>query len=534
MAEFIEKKNLQRINLPARAGLWYTASNIIARGAAFIFTPIFTRALTAEEYGYYFLYTGWLTILSTLGSLQLSGNVAYRKIATLGEERFFSAGVSANAFLAAVLCVVYLPFHKVINSLTRLDVPLFFFIVCEVFLSSVRALYFSVNRYSYKYRGVSYLNLAIGVIPPLAALAFISFAGVKKEARIYAEIITSLILTLPLLFKVKSKKLFDTAGCKELLGASFALLLYHLLHSVIGQSGRLLVSRLLSEGELGKYSLSSSVGFVITLAVSGVAIGITPWIMRKLKSGEYEKIRTTQSTLMRAASICTMLFLCILPDLFRIIAPNEYTSALAVIYPISIGALFSFLSGIVTAILLYFKKEKTATVIALPAALCAVVLGYVLTKTYGIIGTAFSTMLSYLLIYILSYQKAAQISTDTNSANSADSANNTNSANNADSANSAADNNSVPNENNTDSAACAISASGKKRKGRKSRACAPYLPSPSELMRILLPLALFTPVAYLAKGALAARLLLFAVLLLPAVSCAREIKKLISEKKTEV
>ena len=56
---FIQRLHIRKIcaltdfNLPARSSVLFTAINVFSKGAAFVFTPIFTRLLTEAEYGEY-------------------------------------------------------------------------------------------------------------------------------------------------------------------------------------------------------------------------------------------------------------------------------------------------------------------------------------------------------------------------------------------------------------------------------------------------------------------------------------------------
>ena len=51
LAKISRKLNIKNMNLPARSSLFFTLTNLLCKGAAFIFTPIFTRLLTPADYG---------------------------------------------------------------------------------------------------------------------------------------------------------------------------------------------------------------------------------------------------------------------------------------------------------------------------------------------------------------------------------------------------------------------------------------------------------------------------------------------------
>ncbi|MBQ9504828.1 MAG: oligosaccharide flippase family protein, partial [Lachnospiraceae bacterium] len=47
-----------------RSGVWYTLSNFLLQGIAFITTPIFTRLMTKSDFGSFSNYTAWLSIVA--------------------------------------------------------------------------------------------------------------------------------------------------------------------------------------------------------------------------------------------------------------------------------------------------------------------------------------------------------------------------------------------------------------------------------------------------------------------------------------
>ena len=63
------------VNVPARASFIYMLINVLAKGAAFVFTPIFTRLLGPSEYGEFSLFSSYLSLAVVIGSLELSGGV---------------------------------------------------------------------------------------------------------------------------------------------------------------------------------------------------------------------------------------------------------------------------------------------------------------------------------------------------------------------------------------------------------------------------------------------------------------------------
>ena len=98
MSEKIKRK--RALNVPALAGIWYTASSFLERGSAIIFTPIYTRLLSPEEYGVYSVYNGFLGIVSVFATLEISGGQVVH--AAFGKGEILSARPMGNDVLYEV------------------------------------------------------------------------------------------------------------------------------------------------------------------------------------------------------------------------------------------------------------------------------------------------------------------------------------------------------------------------------------------------------------------------------------------------
>ena len=82
-------ENIRKISLrvPAKASMWYTASSILSKGISALCTPIFTRLLTPSEYGLYPLYNTWLSVVTVIVTLELTGGVIYRGLQKFEDKK---------------------------------------------------------------------------------------------------------------------------------------------------------------------------------------------------------------------------------------------------------------------------------------------------------------------------------------------------------------------------------------------------------------------------------------------------------------
>lgn len=408
-----KNKRLPKINLPATAALWYSAANMISRGATFIFTPLFTRVLSPGEYGIYSLYTSYMGIFTVITTLELSGNAAYiglNKFDGQGKDKFISSALGLQFFLSASALTLYIIFKSAINRATSLTSPLTVLLFIQIFINSAEGLYFAKKRYSYDYKPVTIINIASGILSPLLALIMIR-SGVGGIARITAPLIVSGAFSLHVIFEIlgKGKSLYAKDVWNFLLSVCLPMLPHYLSLSVIAQNDKIIIAKMLGEASVGKYSVAYSTGYVLSLITGGLALGFTPWIIRKLKTTETKKIRDAIGASMSAICALTLVFLAAVPEIFGLLAPNEYRRAISVIYPVSASVTFAFLSSLLTSCILHFNKPRLLLKNSSASAVLSVFLSIILIRNFGYIGGACSTFLSYLIIFSLNLSTSKKL-----------------------------------------------------------------------------------------------------------------------------
>ena len=396
-----------KLKKPATASLWYIGTNIFSRVSSFIFTPIFTRILSPGEYSLYFLYSGWLGIVSVLSTLDLSGSVTFRALSenVVSGEDFFRGAIVMQGGLSILSLLVFFIFSGRIISFTSLPLSLFIIMFIQIFLNFSEGLYFAKKRYSYDYKKISAVNIISGIASPIIAIAFILFTPYKSEGRIFGVGVVSLLISLPLIFSMlKGEKSFVGRGVyRYIFKLAIPLLPFAIFNSVSANCDKIIVSRILGRGALGEYSLGHSMGFAMNFLTLGVSLAMTPWVMRKLRSGEEKITRDTLKYTVFLICGVVLLYLCALPEVISILAPQSYRGGMSVVYPLSAGVVFSFLAGILTSALLERKRGGWLVFSSFIGAAFAVGVGILLALRFGYFGCAVGIMLSFAVRFLALY-----------------------------------------------------------------------------------------------------------------------------------
>lgn len=386
--------------------MWYTATSALERGVNFIFTPIFTRALTPEEYGLYPLYVSFMSLFTIVITLELGGNVVYRGLAKYkGREcEFISCALGIISLFTLLSLVALALYGDAISVFTGLSREILLFLILQVFFNGILNLHLAKSRYAYEYKGVSAINSALAILSPTLSFLLIKFTRVRATARIIAPLIVTAIIAMPLVITMlrRGKRIFSREIWWYILKLDLPLLPHFISTAIIAQSGKIIVGRYFGEGALAKYSIVFSMGFVFSLITVGINSALAPWINRKLASGEGERIAVAVEPAFTLFALLTLCGLCFSPEGLAFLAPREYGSALGAIYPLSISVLIGFLSTITNAVLLFHERSYLISTASVIAAAVNLTLGLTVTARYGCIAAAFVQLASALVLFVVS------------------------------------------------------------------------------------------------------------------------------------
>ena len=122
------------LRVPAKATVWYIGSSAAARIIGALSSPIFTRLLSAEEFGLFPLYSSWIGVLSVLVTLEMSGSIIYRGYQRFEGRRedFTSAAIGVISTVFIGFCALYFAFHGFIENFTGLGTRVSIFMFLEI------------------------------------------------------------------------------------------------------------------------------------------------------------------------------------------------------------------------------------------------------------------------------------------------------------------------------------------------------------------------------------------------------------------
>lgn len=398
-------KTAGRIRLPAKASFWYILSSAVARGVGVMGTPIFTRLLTAEEYGLYPLYTTWMGLFAVVVTLELTGGVVLRGLQKYEERRdeFMSGALGLCLTVFFIGSVIYFSLTDSINSFTGLSTGVTAAMLLNIMLNAVSAFFNARCRYEYKYKSVALVNLVSAFGIPLLSVLLIMLTPLRAEARIIAAVTVGAIVAIPLLYNIyrACPRLFNREIWLYLLKINLPMLPHYLSVAVILRIGEVTVGRIFGQATLGKYSVAMSLGMSLTMITGGLLSALSPWLLRKIRGGSFDKIRELVTVSTRGLCLLCLVILSVVPETMRLFTPAAYHDVLPAVYPLALTVIPMFLSGAISSAEMYYERSFLASLPSVAAAVICTTLSLGLLPNIDYRFTGVFVLVSYIAMTLL-------------------------------------------------------------------------------------------------------------------------------------
>ena len=397
------QKKTHKLRLPVRSSLSFLALMSLGRASTFLVTPIFTRLLTPDEYALTPLYYTWLSVFTTLATLDLTGSILLSGLARHKDEgdRFLASATSLTLTTASVTFLLVLLFYRQITALTGLSSSLLLLMFVQIFSGIVLASVECRAKFFYEPRRALPTLLANAVFVPLFAVFLIRSDLLRAESRIVSTVLIGALVALPslvLLYR-KGKVFFDKRIWKGQLLRALPLFPHYLALMSLSELGRVFVSKLDTPSALAKLGVASTLSHAIPLFSAAINSAFYPWLLRRVRSGEKQKLRDMTTIVVKTIVFATLCLLFLTPELYSLLAPKEgYGDGLYATAPLIIASLFAFLYTIVAGVNLECAKPSRIALCTLLCALASIVFTIPAVHRFGFLGASVTTALSYILL----------------------------------------------------------------------------------------------------------------------------------------
>lgn len=388
--------------LISNTGLFFI-STFSSKFLVFLLMPIYTAALTPDQFNTFDLITQTANLLIPLVSLGIPNSII-----RFGLDKNYSKKgvftVSALSYLAGY--IVFLACYPVISQITYVDGYvryLYLYLLCSCMRTLVQQF---VRAKSY-----TRLYAADGILATVSTIVLVYIFLVKLNmgvggyllATIGADFISFLFLSvMGGCWKYFAISRFNSKLAKEMLKYCLPLIPTGIFWWITNVSDRYLVTALVSASVSGLYAVSYKIPSIVNVFST---VFTEAWQISAVQEGQKDNSGTFFKNVFKAyQSIIFMagaglILLC--RPLMSFMVAEKYYDAWKFIPLLIMATIFSCFSSFMSSIYMVNKNGKANLLTMMAGALSNIGLNLLMIPKWGAQGAALATLISYMLVFAL-------------------------------------------------------------------------------------------------------------------------------------
>ena len=381
---------------------------VILNGVNFFTIPIFTRLLGTANFGIITIYTAWVQIFTVIVGLQTGGSIAVAKVHLPEDEQ--------NGYRSSVLFLSFSFFITVLLGIVLFMSPMSAFtdlspgLVWLMLIQSFGAYVISFMTLVFTYDKKAMLNFILSMVTAGTTIAlslFLISRNPVEETRYYSRIIgmaapnIAVGAVLFITCMVKGRKLFSKVNWKFCIPVCLPLIFHGLSHILLSQTGKLMLQRYTeNDSTVGIYGLSVTVAGLVSIVWSALNNTWVPFYYDDMKTGNYEDIKRKTKNYMFLFTAFVAAFLFISPEMITIMASKDFHSAVDTMPFLILSMYMVFLYSFPVNYQFFHKKTIYIALGTAATTLVNFLLNLILIPLYGSIGSAISSLIAYIFLFI--------------------------------------------------------------------------------------------------------------------------------------
>ncbi len=412
---------ISSLKLLTKSSFIYGLSGVLSRVIGFLLIPVYTRLLSPADYGVMALIGLSTTILGIFFGMGFSGYVmrSYNEYKDPKQRKeFIGSLVVFQMALTLGLTAAIVLFRGQLSGLLFNDHSLGLYLsiaVLGVWIGLTTAIPTICLQLQNKAITVLVLAVAstlLGAVIPLFLVAYLRMGvlGVFLGTAI-SQVIAAGMTGYFLLREITITLKWVYVGGALAFGLP---LIPHLLsHWAMNYIDRLMLQRYASTAELGLYSVGYNFGMIMEFVVGTIHTAWNPYFYN-LNSSQTEQdakqqiARISTYWFMLTGFIC--LCICVLgPVACKLMVAQPFQRAATVVPLVALSYFFHGMYFMAVCGLFLKKNTKILPLISIAAAASNIGLNFLLIPAYGMMGAAWATLASYIILFTGVYMHARPI-----------------------------------------------------------------------------------------------------------------------------
>lgn len=388
----------------------YTLLKLVNSGIPFLLLPVLTRFLTPEDYGFIATYNTFIGLLSIFVGLSMSGSVGITFFHLKQEELAKYIGNVFNILLISVFLVTLLILLFEPYLLEKLKIPVIWLyiaipIACMQIITGINLTLWRSQQQS---KPFALYEISQALFNILLSLFFIIILHYGWEGRVMGSTSAFIVFgCLSIWFIAKRGYVvfnYSTTYVKDLFKFGIPLIPHQVALWTRSGVDILLITSIVGVSQTGLYNVGFQFGMIVGIFANAFNNAYSPYLYEKLKNITPEvQVSIVKFTYIYFISI--IIFSLILSTFFVWFIPiflgDKFQGASQYIYWISLAYAFQGMYLMVVNYIFYAKKNHLLSMVTISTSLFHVLLSYTLIQSYGAIGAAYASAISFFLTFIL-------------------------------------------------------------------------------------------------------------------------------------
>lgn len=381
------------------ASFVYIVANGIGQGTMLLANIFFTRYMSQNDYGLYSNYYSYVAILVPFVGLNLyfglmNAYMDYKEeihklrssVLMLSFGGLFITG--AVVFAISITAGLTMPVLCIILALAHA----YGFFLVNFYIQSMNM----ENRFIAKGVMLAVPNVLQALLAGIAVL--ISNTFISRAVGATAGVLSCGLVAVILILK-EAKPVVNFEYWKYVLRISLPAIIGSVSAMIMQQCDKVMITSLRNAEETAVYSLIYNIGYILYAVQQATNGAWQAWLYNTMDGKRYENIKAVQKWYMFFMLVLATGLYMIAPEIVKILSPKSYWHYDYVI-PFIIGSYLMLMYHMNMGVIQYWKRTDVVSAIVAIAAIINIAFNYALIPQFGGIGAAYTSVFSYLFIFI--------------------------------------------------------------------------------------------------------------------------------------
>jgi len=386
--------------------LLYGGTNALKSLVPLLMLPILTTYLSVSDFGLLSLIETTILFITPFILLNINAaiNVEYFKVEHNVLKDYISNALTISFISCILVFLFFFLFQDCFSRLLHIDnylIPLIvIFSSLRVVSSVVLGLYQS-RQEPMQFSLYTLLQTILDFTLSYIFVVIYHLGYIGRLEGIYISFFLFSVFGLYLLYRMDYLSKITLRYTKEILSFGVPLIPHAVSGTVIAMSDRYFISYFIGNEQVGLYTIAYQISALMLLVSMSVNQAWSPMLYKLLKERNIQQVYKFTFYLF-IFFFLVGIGICLFRDiLFYIFVDEKFYTAKEYFMWLLIGFIFQSFYFLVAGLLFFEKKTKLLASITMTGAIVNIILNYYLIQTYGTIGVAYATSITWGLFFIV-------------------------------------------------------------------------------------------------------------------------------------